>query len=72
MGDLRLYECPQSYITEETWQIMRLVFLVEQSQQMYFTGGWADQPHWLIEGLEIYRAEIARKTKKDPDGGQKN
>lgn len=72
MGDLRLYECPQSYITEETWQIIRTVFLVDGSQQLYFKGGWADQPHWFIEALEIYRAEKARKTKKDPDVGQKN
>lgn len=69
MGDLRLYECPLSYITEETWQVMRLVFLTDGSQQLYFPGGWGSQPHWLIEALELYRAENARKTKEAPDGG---
>lgn len=72
MGDLRLYECPLSFITDETWQMMRAVFLADGSQQLYFSGGWADQPHWFIEALEMYRAETARRMKRDGDGGKKD
>ena len=28
LGDIRLYECPLSYITEETRDLMRLCFLI--------------------------------------------
>ncbi len=71
MGDLRLYECPLSYITDETHQMMRTVFMVDGTQALYFSGGWADQPCWFIEASEIYRAETARKL-KDGNGGKKN
>ncbi|MFQ5736739.1 MAG: hypothetical protein ACE5GY_07735 [Thermodesulfobacteriota bacterium] len=64
LGDLRLYECPQSYLSEETSEIMRLVFLIDESGCLYYDGGWADQPCWLVEAFEIYRVERARYRKR--------
>jgi len=57
LGDLRLYECPLSYLTEETGTVVRLVFLIEDSGVLYYGGGWGDQPCWLVEAFEIYRTE---------------
>jgi hypothetical protein len=57
---LRLYECPLSYISEETFAVMRTVFMMESSGCFYFDGGLADQPCWAVEALEIYQSERAR------------
>lgn len=59
LGNLRLYECPVSYITFDTSALMRLVFLVEDSGVLLHGGGWAEQPYWLVEAVEIYRMEKA-------------
>lgn len=60
LGDLRLYECPLSYISEETFRVMRAVFMMESSGRLYFVGGLADQPCWAVEAFEIYQSERAR------------
>lgn len=60
LGDLRLYECPLSYISEETFDVMRCVFLMESSGGLYFEGGLADQPCWLVEAYEICQLERTR------------
>lgn len=60
LGDIRLYECPLSYITEETAGLMRVVFLIDSTGQLLFGGGWAEQPFWLAEAYEIYRNEKKR------------
>lgn len=65
LGDIRLYECPLSYITAETWEIIRTVYLVEDSKQLFFPGGWADQPYWLFEAVRIYKSELARRQDKE-------
>lgn len=60
LGDLRLYECPLSYISEESFRMMRTVFMMESSERLYFDGGLADQPCWAVEAFEIYQSEKAR------------
>jgi hypothetical protein len=69
--DLRLYECPITYITRETWEIISLVFRMDDSKTLLHAGGWGDQPRWLIEALDIYKAEWAKKQEK-PDGEGKS
>ncbi len=64
LGDIRLYECPLSYLTAETGSIMRLVYLVEDTKILLHAGGWGGQPHWLVEGYEIFRAEQSRELSK--------
>ena len=41
------------------------MYLVDDSKQLLFGGGWADQPHWLVEALEIFKAETAKRLKKE-------
>ena len=60
LGGLRLYECPLSYINEETFEVMKTVFMMESSSRLYLDGGLADQPCWVVEALEIYQSEKAR------------
>ncbi|MBI5827660.1 MAG: hypothetical protein HZB22_08035 [Deltaproteobacteria bacterium] len=59
LGDVRLYECPLSYLTEDTYCLMRLVFLIEDSGFLLYAGGWGEQPHWLVEAFEMYKVERA-------------
>ena len=67
LGDIRLYECPLSYLTEDTHCLMRLVFLIEETGCLYYAGGWAEQPYWLVEAFEMYKAErsLALRNGKD-------
>lgn len=60
LSGLRFYECPLSLITAESWDIVRLVYLVSESGCLLNNGGWAGQPAWLVEALEIYRTETTR------------
>ncbi len=60
LGDLRLYECPLSYVSEESFAVMKCVFMIESSGRLYYEGGLADQPCWAIEAFEIYQSERAR------------
>jgi hypothetical protein len=60
---LRLYECPLSYISVETVEIVRLVYLVDSSGSFLHEGGIGAQPAWLIEAYELYKVERARSMK---------
>lgn len=68
LGGLRLYECPVSYLSAETREIMRLCFLMEETGSLLYGGGWGAQPHWLIEAYEAYKREAARHQKEKSDG----
>jgi len=63
LGGLRLYECPLSYMTVDTAEVMSLVYLVDGSGTLLHPGGWGAQPAWLVESYEIYRVESARSIK---------
>lgn len=63
IGAIRLYECPLSYITAETREMMNLVFLVDDTGHLLHQGGWAEQPAWLVEAYQIYRVENAKRLK---------
>ncbi len=65
---LRFYECPLTAITAETFEMIRIEHLVEGSGSLYFSGGWAEQPHWLVEAYEIFRQERYEHLKGSEDG----
>ncbi len=57
LGDIRLYECPLTWISEETYHMLRAVYLAKDSSVLYNAGGWADQPEWFIDAYELQRTE---------------
>lgn len=68
LGDIRLYECPVSYISRDTVEVMRLVYLIDDSKSLLYGGGWGSQPAWLVEALEVFRMETVRRTREREEG----
>ena len=68
LGSIRLYECPVSYMSDDTRDLMRAVFLAQGSGRLLYGGGWGDQPEWFIEAYEIYMAEARLEHKDGSDG----
>lgn len=60
LGDIRLYECPESFFDGETMMMIGIVFMVECTGRLYFDGGIADQPCWLVEAMQIFNTERVR------------
>ena len=59
IGGIRLYECPLTFIEAETWEVLRLVYLIEDTKVLLHGGGWGNQPVWLVEAYEIFKSERA-------------
>lgn len=64
LSGLRFYECPLSYLSVETVEVIRLVYLVDSSGSFLYEGGLGAQPAWLIEAYELYQVERARSIKE--------
>jgi len=69
LGDLRLYECPLSYISGETRNIIQMVFLMDSTKRLLFAGEWGEQPAWLVEAYGIFLIESATYIKEKRNGG---
>jgi len=67
LGNLRLYECPLTYITEDTAEVMRLVYLADGTGHLMRPGGLGDQPCWFLEAIEIFKQEKRRGAKERGD-----
>lgn len=61
---LRFYECPLSYVTQETYEITKVVFLIDASSHLLHAGGWGDQLAWLVEAYELFRIEQGARVKR--------
>jgi hypothetical protein len=68
LGNYRLFECPLSFITSDTWDITQLVYLIESSGHLLHSGGWGNQPFWLVEAYRLFKRERA----KDGNTGTEN
>jgi len=68
LGDIRLYECPLSYLTLDTAELMRLVYLIDGSGRLLHAGGWGAQPFWLVEAYGIYKSEAVKEVKDKSNG----
>ncbi len=64
LGDIRLYECPLSYITSDTRGILRVLYMADFLGTLVLAGGIAEQPCWFIEAVEIYGVESAKALKE--------
>lgn len=62
---MRLFECPISWITKETSQVLEVVTLAVDSGYLLFSGGWGKQPYWFVEAYQIYKEEVARWQEKE-------
>lgn len=73
LGSIRLYECPLSFITSDTRDIVNLVFLIAESHHLLHAGGWGGQPSWLVEAYQVYKVEAIseQKRNKEADNGGK-
>ena len=69
LGSLRLYECPLSYISEVTREVMQTVFLMDSTKRLLFAGEWGEQPAWLVETYGIFLTESAAYLKDRRDNG---
>ncbi len=67
LGTMRLYECPLSYLTDETIEVMRAVYLMDGSGHLLYGGAWAEQPAWLVQAYEIFKYETA-SGRRDENG----
>ncbi|MBI5885312.1 MAG: hypothetical protein HZB85_01865 [Deltaproteobacteria bacterium] len=67
LGDMRLYECPLSYLSEDTRDIIQMVFLMDSTKRLLFSGEWGDQPAWLVEAYGIFLSESAAYIKEERD-----
>lgn len=71
LGDIRLYECPLTWVTEESWDICRMLYLAQDTHVLYAGGGWANQPVWFMQAFELFRAELMDWRKRNaPKPGQ--
>ncbi|MEK6792043.1 MAG: hypothetical protein AABY45_10135 [Deltaproteobacteria bacterium] len=69
LGGLRLYECPVSYISEESRELVRMVFLSEATGVLLYADGLGEQPYWFIEALETGGVERAAYLQRKRDEG---
>ena len=63
LSGLRLYECPISYLSSFTQEIMRLIVLIEDTGTLLYSGGWGAQPYSLVEAYYIFKEEQAQRDK---------
>lgn len=56
-----------TYISPDTNGLMRLAYLVDDTKQLLYAGGWGDQPYWLIEAYEILKS-VQAENRKGNDG----
>lgn len=60
-GDLKLFECPLSFITKKTWEILQIVNETTNAAGEILLLPWPgtllEQPSWYRESVRIVRAE---------------
>lgn len=65
----RFYECPLTVINDDTHEIMRMCYLIDDTKQLLHDGGWGGQPFWLVEAYEMFKNESYHAMKKDKPNG---
>jgi len=46
--------------------------MVNDSSHLLYSGGWSEQPDWLIEAIAIYKAALSKHAGKGKNGAEKN
>jgi hypothetical protein len=55
---IKLIEAP-SYLTEEFYQALHVFYTTENLGVLPFSGGWAEQPEWIVNVLNTLKIEQA-------------
>ena len=59
IGEVKFYQCPQSVITDRTWEILKIVNRTTDGEcniTMPFRGSsYEDQPAWYFQAVDIVR-----------------
>lgn len=64
--DIRLYECPLTWMTSYTKRLINLLFLDKEPPKLV-NAPWAMQPKWYIEAISIYKT-VKYDLKKANEG----
>lgn len=59
LGDIRLYECPVTYISKDTTLMIENLSLMVESPALLYSGAWMDQPNWVVQSWIVYKREKA-------------
>ena len=49
-----------SYINEEFCMALEVYYMTENMGCLPFSGGWAEQPHWITQALSVLKVECWR------------
>lgn len=70
-GDLKLFECPLTVITSQTWEILRIVNSTVNSDGdivLPYEGlTYVEQPAWYKQAVEVVRRERYEHRKQEMD-----
>lgn len=70
---LRLYECPLTFMSQESKDLIDLIYLTTESKILPFPGNcWNDQPAWFVEAFILYKQELSKYKKDIKEDGRKN
>ena len=64
LGDIRLYECPLSYITNDTREMLRAVYMADSLGVLLLGKGLGEEPCWFVEAFEAYGREASKSLKE--------
>lgn len=70
-GGIKLFECPLSCITPQTWEIIKAVNNTTNEDgypvRSFRSMGWDDEPMWYKQAVEVVQRERAAHRKKQLD-----
>jgi len=55
----------ESYLTDEFFQCWEVYLLSEDIGCLPFTGGWAEQPEWIVRAIMLFKRETALWEQKE-------
>ena len=60
-----------SYITEDFYTMLNVFYTTQNLEVLPFAGGWAEQPLWITQALEILKTEKWKIEEEEREQRQK-
>jgi hypothetical protein len=60
-----------SYLTDEFFQCWNVYRISEELGSLPFSGGWAEQPEWMVRAILLFKREAALHEQKEFDERRK-